>query len=319
MRTWLTILALVAIGVISSASGIAQSVRPSATALETTAYRAIGAKHPDPAIRNADVLAERMLGTEERAILKETGSAVVLEAIAMDTERAWTSLGNRSVFARGVHVRTRHIDEVLVDSLKAGNTQVVILGAGLDSRAYRFADALKGARVFELDLPQTQEYKKARVRSVLGALPSHVTYSPIDFTKQDLATVLAASGYDRTKKSIFIWEGVTMYIPEAGIDATLRALAGNTAKGSRLVFDYFTEQALKNLPPALREVSRNVATVGEPFVFGMPGGRAAPFVTARGYSVVSDFGSDDLGARFLPKAHAMPTPAANRLCVAEVR
>lgn len=318
-RTCLLILAMVAIGVIADASGSSQSGRPSATALEVTAYRAIGAKHPDPAIRNADVLAERLLGADERAILKETGSGAVLSALALDTDRAWASLGNRSVFARGVHIRTRHIDEVLLESLKAGSTQVVILGAGLDSRAYRFSDALGGARVFELDLPQTQEYKKARVRSVLGALPAHVTYAPIDFTKQDLATVLTASGYDRTEKTIFIWEGVTMYIPEAAVDATLRAIAGIAGKGSRIVFDYFTEHALKSLPPALRDVSKSVAAVGEPFVFGMPGDNATAFVTQRGYSVLSDFGSADLGARFLPKGNTMPTPSANRLCVAVVR
>ena len=319
-RSWLWTLTVAGLGVLTAGlAANAQSGRPSATALETTAYRAIGAKHPDPAIRNADVLAERLLGANERAILKETGATAVLEALAMDTDRAWAGLGSRSVFARGVHVRTRHIDEVLLESLKAGSTQVVILGAGLDSRAYRLGDALRGARVIELDLPQTQEYKKARVRDVLGSLPKHVTYAPIDFTKQDLVSVLTASGYDRTKKTTFIWEGVTMYIPEAAIDATLRAISGNAAPGSRLVFDYFTEQALRNLPPALRDVSRNVAAVGEPFVFGMPGDRATPFVSARGYSVLSDFGSDELGARFLPKGNAMPTPSANRLCVAVVR
>lgn len=297
----------------------AQSGRPSATALEAAAYRAIGARHPDPAIRNADVLAERLLGAEERAILKDTGSSVVLDAMAMDTDRAWAALGTRSGFARGVHIRTRHIDEVLTESLAAGSTQVVILGAGLDSRAYRFVDALRGARVFELDLPQTQEYKKARVRAVLGNLPAHVTYVPIDFTTQDLAAVLETAGYDATRKSTFIWEGVTMYIPEAAVDATLRAIAANAAPGSRLVFDYFTERALRERPPAFREVVKNVAAVGEPFLFGMPGNDARPFVAERGYTAVSDFGSDELGLRFLPKGNTMPTPAANRLCVAEVR
>ena len=203
--------------------------------------------------------------------------------------------------------------------MKAGSTQVVILGAGLDSRAYRFADALRGARVFELDLPQTQEYKKARVRDVLGSLPAHVTYAPIDFTRQDLASVLTASGYDPTKKTTFIWEGVTMYIPEAAIDATLRAIASTAAKGSWLVFDYFTERALRDRPAALRDVSKNVAAVGEPFVFGMPGADATAVGTARGYSVSSDFGSAELGVRFLPKGVTMPTPSANRLCVAVVR
>ena len=110
-----------------------------------------------------------------------------------------------------------------------------------------------------------------------------------------------------------------MYIPEAAIDATLRAVAGNAVQGSRIVFDYFTERALRDLPPALREVSKNVATVGEPFVFGMPGDNARAFVAERGYSVLSDFGSDELGVRFLPKGNSMPTPSANRLCVAVVR
>ena len=300
-------------------TGVAQSVRPSSTALEVTAYRAIGARHPDPAVRNADLLAEKLLGPAERAILKENGAGPVLDAMAMETDRAWATLGNRSVFAKGIHVRTRHIDEVLTDSLKGGSTQVVILGAGLDSRAYRFGDALRGVRVFELDLPQTQEYKKARVRDVLGSLPGHVAYAPIDFAKQDLATVLKAAGYDQTKKTIFIWEGVTMYIPEAGVDATLRSIARNAAPGSRIVFDYFTEKALHDRSSNLAGVAKIVAAVGEPFVFGMPGLNASAFVTERGFSVVSDSGSDELGLRYLPKGTTMPSPAANRICVASVR
>jgi methyltransferase (TIGR00027 family) len=301
-----------------TAIATAQSERPSATALEAAAYRVLGSKHPDPAIRNADVLAEKLLGPAERAILKETGSTIVLDALAMDTEQAWTALGTRSVFARGVHVRTRHIDAVLAESLRAGTTQVVILGAGLDSRAYRF-DALRGVRVFELDLPQTQHYKKARVRDVFGGLPAHVTYAPIDFATQDLATVLKGAGYDPAKRTLFIWEGVTMYVPEPGIDATLRAVATNAARGSRIVFDYFTERALKDPQSVLAPVAKRVAAAGEPFVFGMPGDNADAFISARGLSVVSDFGSAELGQKYLPKAFPMPSPSANRLCVAEIK
>ena len=297
----------------------AQSERPSATALEAAAYRVLGSKHPDPAIRNADVLAEKLLGPAERAILKETGSTIVLDALAMDTESAWTALGARSVFARGVHVRTRHIDDVLAESLRAGTTQVVILGAGLDSRAYRFGDAMRDVRVFELDLPQTQNYKKARVRDLFDVLPAHVTYAPIDFATQDLATVLKAAGYDPAKRTLFIWEGVTMYVPEPGIDATLRAVATNAARGSRIVFDYFTERALRDRQSVLVPVAKNVAAVGEPFVFGMPGDNAAAFIGPRGFSVVSDFASAELAQKYLPKAFAMPSPSANRVCVAEIK
>jgi methyltransferase (TIGR00027 family) len=308
----------IAIGAAAAAAiGTAQTGRPSATALEVAAYRAIGARHPDPSIRNGDQLADRLLGPDERAILKETGSEMVLAALTMDTDRAWASLGTRGRFARGVHVRTRHIDDVLEESLRMGSTQVVILGAGLDSRAYRFGGALGNARVFELDLPATQEYKKKRVREVLGALPGHVTYVPIDFTKQELATVLDAAGYDRKKKTLFIWEGVTMYIPEAAVDATLRAVARNAAPGSRIVFDYFLQSALQDAP-GLRDISRNVAAVGEPFVFGISGNDASAFVKERGLAVASDFGSADLGVRYLPKGNNLPTPSANRICTAIV-
>jgi methyltransferase (TIGR00027 family) len=279
-----------------------------------TAYRAIGAKHPDATVRNGDHLAERLLGPEERAILQETGSQPILAALAMDTERAWTSLGNRAALAQAIHVRTRHIDDVLEESLRSGTNQVVNMGAGLDSRAYRFGDALRNARVFELDLPATQEYKKNRVRQILGSLPGHVTYVPIDFAKQDLATVLDAAGYDRKRKTLFIWEGVTMYIPEAAVDATLRFVARNAAPDSRIVFDYFLADAL----PSLADLQGRVAAVGEPFVFGIPGQDASAFVKQRGLAVVSDFSYGDLGSRYLPKGRSLPARSANRICTAAV-
>jgi methyltransferase (TIGR00027 family) len=152
--------------------------KPSVSALEVTAYRAIGAKHPDPAIRNGDSLAERFLGPEERDILKKGGSDAILTALPMGTEEAWHHLGIRKPFAIAVHVRTRHIDAEFEDSLKSGARQVVILGAGVDSRAYRAPDSVRRTRVFEVDFPPTQEYKKKRVLEIMGSLPSHVTYVP---------------------------------------------------------------------------------------------------------------------------------------------
>jgi methyltransferase (TIGR00027 family) len=307
----------VAAGTLTASARVAPQARPSATALEVAAYRAIGARHPDAAVRNGDHLAERLLGPAERAILLAGGAEAVVKALDMSTDAAWASLGNRSVFARGVHIRTRHIDDVLGESLAAGIEQIVLLGAGLDSRAYRF-DALRRMRVFELDLPQTQEYKKSRVRDVLGSLPDHVSYVPIDFTTQDLAAVLDGAGYDPRKKALFIWEGVSMYIPEAAVDATLRAVTRKGASGSRIVFDYFLRSALDSPTSPLNDVSKIVAKVGEPFVFGVSGADARAFVTARGLRVLSDFGSAELGKRYLPAGVAMPSPSANRICTAVV-
>lgn len=294
--------------------------KPSVSALEVTAYRAIGAKHRDPAIRNGDTLAERFLGPDEREVLKNAGSEGVLRALTMDTDAAWASLGVRRPFAEGVHMRTRHIDEVFEDSVKAGATQAVILGAGLDSRAYRFQNILRNARVFEVDFPATQEYKKLRVREIVGSLPSYVSYVPIDFTKDDLATVLADAGYDASKKTIFVWEGVTFYIPEEAVDATLRFVARRSATGSRIVFDYFVRSALKAPSATLKDIMNRLEAVREPLIFGIPDNDRAGFITSRGLRIVSDVNTGALRSRYLPRVQTPqpPTPTGNYICTAAV-
>ncbi len=311
--------ALGALAVLGLAPPVTRAVepgKPAVTALETTAYRAIGARHPDPNIRNDDYLAERFLGPEERAILKAEGSQAVLAALQLDTEAAWKSLGPGIAFATAVHARTRHIDEVFKQSLTAGATQVVILGAGLDSRAYRFGKLLNGARVFEVDFPPTQEYKKKRVREILNGLPAHVVYAPIDFTKDDLATVLKQAGYNTTKKTVFVWEGVTFYIPETAVNGTLAFVASNSAPGSRIVFDYFLESGLK--APAIVALNKRLTAMGEPFIFGIPDDNRDRFIARQGLRMISDVGTNELRRRYLPAEFVDPGPSVNYLCTAEV-
>ena len=295
----------------------AQSGQPSATALEVTAYRAIGAKHPDPAIRNLDMLAERFLGEDGRTRLRQTGSDVVVAALQLPTEEAWLSLGNRRTFALAIHVRTRYIDAVVEEALMAGATQIVVFGAGMDSRAYRFAGVGSGVRAYELDLPQTQQYKKQRVTELLGSLPVNVTYMPIDFARQDLAEVLTHGGYDAGKKTVFVWEGVTMYIPETAVDATLRFVATHASSGSRMVFDGFPESRIKNPSPEAKELNTRVAASGEPFVFGFPEDRGS-FVAQRGLVVLSDVSMGDIAPRYLPTDNRFTLAGVNRITTVAV-
>jgi methyltransferase (TIGR00027 family) len=191
---------------------------------------------------------------------------------------------------------------VFVDALAGGARQVVLLGAGLDSRAYRAPDGVRQTRVFEVDFPPTQEYKKKRVREILGSLPSHVTYVPIDFTKEDLATVLARAGYDRAVKTIFVWEGVTFYLPEEAVDATLRFVASNAAPGSRIVFDYFLASGLKTPTSALKDTMKRLEAVREPLIFGLPDEDPEGFVTRRGLAIDSNRRMRELMLLYLPKA-----------------
>jgi methyltransferase (TIGR00027 family) len=131
--------------------------------------------------------------------------------------------------------RKRYIDDKLDEAL--GNIDsVVVLGAGMDTRAYRLARR-SDVPVFEVDLPVNIERKKAAVQRALGGVPASVHLVPLDFERDDLIGSLTAHGYRPEARTFFIWEGVTQYLTEDAVRATLRALQA-TAAGSRLVFTY---------------------------------------------------------------------------------
>jgi len=132
--------------------------------------------------------------------------------------------------------RTRYIDKVVVAALSQGIRQLVILGAGLDTRAYRLP-GIEQAAVFELDLPAGQKKKISGLKKHLGSLPGNVSYLPIDFETQSLAEVLTAGGFKASIPSMFVWEAVTQYITEGAARKTLD-FVGKCASGSLLVFTY---------------------------------------------------------------------------------
>jgi methyltransferase (TIGR00027 family) len=143
-----------------------------------------------------------------------------------------------------VLARTCLIDACLRQALDNGARQVVILGAGYDSRAYRTQHPAQ-PRFFEVDFPPTQEYKKIRVREIFGWPPDGVVYVPIDFQKDNLVATLQNAGYQRNQRTFFIWEGVTYYLREAEVDSTLRFVAAESAPGSSIVFDYALDRVIR--------------------------------------------------------------------------
>ena len=255
-----------------------ESGLPSKTAILVAAVRAIGAKDPDPRFRNPDYLAIKFLGPRERAIL----SAYPMDALDLDFDAALRRIPNPSNVLSQVS-RTKFFDAALVDALRKGARQVVVLGAGFDSRGYRFQSRLTGKRFFEVDYGPTQEYKKERVKEILGALPVSVRYVPIDFTKDSLLEQLSKAGYSQREKTVFIWEGVVYYLPESSVKSTLQFVRDHAAVGSLIAFDY----------PLSRDINVNnprslYARLGEPWLFGFPGEGAAGYVRAEGLEVVSD-------------------------------
>ncbi len=199
-----------------------------------------------------------------------------------------------------VVVRTRFIDEALARAVDDGVGQVVLLGAGFDARAYRL-DALGGARVFEVDAPETQAVKRAAIEARLGSSPANVTWVAVDFERDDLAASLPAGGLDPDTPAFFVWEGVTPYLTAEAVDATLRAIASVAAPGSRIVFTYLNRAGLegaRRMQGAAASAGA-AARAGEPFQFGLDPDEVPAYLAERGFELVEQVTSAELAARFL--------------------
>jgi len=179
-------------------------------------------------------------------------------------------------------VRTRSIDELMERAVRGGATQLVILGAGFDTRAHRFTELLKDVTVVEIDYGATQEYKKRRVEAALGGAPANVVYAPIDFARDSLGEVLRRAGFQPGRKTYYICEGVSMYVPEEGMKQVLRAIAAESAPGSVLLLEYLNRGGLEVLRKYPTGMIKNALDWGEPFVFGVPDAQDSEFFRETG-------------------------------------
>jgi methyltransferase (TIGR00027 family) len=250
---------------------------PSKTAVYVAAARAVGSKDPDPQLRNPDYLAIKFLGPRERAVLPE----LHLDALDLDFDIAIKQVGEWIVAI--MTYRTKRFDAALLDALQNGATQVVVLGAGFDSRAYRFQSQLGDVRFMEVDYGPTQAYKKQRLGEILDVIPSNVSFVPMDFTKDNLLEQLRNAGYSEQQKTFFLWEGVTYYLPESAVKDTLHFVRDHSAAGSRIAFDYFGANN-----PSLNNPLHQYARWGEPLLFGFPNDSARESVQQEGLGVLSD-------------------------------
>lgn len=193
-----------------------------------------------------------------------------------------------------IAARCRCIDDYLLARLAEGTPQVVILGAGLDSRAYRLPQ-LQNVRVWEVDQAATQENKQRQLRRILGTLPGRVTFVPVDFDLETLDKLLQF-GYDPCLQTVFIWEGVVHYLTAEAVDQTLAWVRQNSAAGSAIIFDYLYTEALtgEHQRAEIRRVRRSGRRSGEAPVFGIPEGQAVEFLQSRGYTDVVNVTADDL-------------------------
>lgn len=193
-----------------------------------------------------------------------------------------------------ITVREGYIDDFLQASLDEGLNQVVILGAGFDTRAYRAA-GIEKTRVFEIDHPATQAVKLKRIRKVIHPLPNNVTFIPIDFNTQTLGERLRAGGYCERNKTLFIWQGVTMYLTPEGVDHTLAFIANHSGPGSTVIFDYFYNETLHNSDRnEMKHTDRILQATGERLRFGIDQDQTEPFLAQCGFCDIHNVTSEDL-------------------------
>jgi methyltransferase (TIGR00027 family) len=195
-------------------------------------------------------------------------------------------------------VRSRVAEDALAQAVAAGVRQYVVLGAGLDTFAYR--NPYPALRVFEVDHPSTQVWKRQRLADARIAVPEGVTFAAVDFAAESLPLALHTAGLRGEEPSFFSWLGVTPYLVPTNVLATLAAIAPFTAKGGGVVFDY-------NIPPAsLAPLQRTafealvarVAAVGEPFRGFFEPEALVAAMRAMGFHQVADLGPDELNAKF---------------------
>ena len=201
-----------------------------------------------------------------------------------------------------VVARTRLIDDVIAASLGDHIEQLVILGAGFDSRAYRLR-GVSDITVFEVDHPDTQAAKRRTLRRVLSAAPTHVRFVAVDFNQRQLDSVMPAAGYRDSARTFILWEGVTNYLTEAAVDTTLRWCA-RAAPGSRLLFTYVHRDVLTN-PRAFVGTERLFATLAkahEQLTFGIEPSELRAFLAKRGLDLERDVGAAEYRQRYFKEA-----------------
>jgi methyltransferase (TIGR00027 family) len=266
--------------------------RASRTASQNALFRALAARQRADRRVTDDQLAVRFLPPEYRVLAEIARVPALRTAIEASIDHRWPCVRG------GVVARTRLLDDTISEDL-ASVTQALILGAGFDSRPYRLP-GMATVQVFEVDHPDTQVAKKRTVSRFNGTLPRHVSYVPVVFGTDDLAEMLARSGFVTGGASLVLWEGVTNYLDAESVDGTFRFLADAVASGSPVLFTYVHRGMLdgsatfEGAATTLKAVQRS----GEPFSFGFDPAELISYLAGRGFEVRWDTPVSEIGDRY---------------------
>jgi methyltransferase (TIGR00027 family) len=281
----------------------------SRTAAYMALFRAIESTRPADRRLFADPLAARFLHRRLRIAAFAARLPAIGGLVPWYIDRRWPGPRPSGV------VRTRVIDDAVRDAVVAGCSQVVLLGAGYDTRPYRLRE-LAEIEVFEVDHPVTGAVKRAALARALPALSSRVHFVAVDFERDSLEAVLDAAGFRSGRRTCVVWEGVFSYLTIGAIDSTLHWVVTACASGSTLILTYVDEAVLQRGGPKPAWIAA-VDDVGEPFITGLHPSQAAEFFAERGLCLRSDESTRDSALRLDPNG-ARTIPDFYRVALLEV-
>ena len=250
--------------------------RTSRTAAMTCVSRAASSLERDSHYRSGDSLAVKLLPNFLRVLIHIPLFRRLLLRLAAP----------RGVYEY-VIARTRYIDAAVSRALADGCEQILIFGAGYDTRALRFRTAARQARIFELDSPHTQQAKIKQLARRGLAVPANLNFVPIDFEKESLPDKLDGAGFEKKRRTIFVLEGVLMYLEPSSVRETLRTIREYGGRGSRVVFDYVQSSVLRGEKTLYGEAGliRSVSRAGEGWQFGLDPESVASFAADQGFAL----------------------------------
>lgn len=262
----------------------------SGTAMATAFLRALAAYDSRKGIRGSDNLAEIFLGDEQKKPLND------------EAARVWV-LQNK--VSPGMYefmiARTAFFDQIVAQALKANIPQIVFLGAGYDSRPYRFEKLIQDTIIFELDTKPTQQHKQDCLRQAQISISRQIRFVPVNFATDNLIDRLVEAGFSREKRTLFVWEGVTYYLSAEVVDNMLILIKENTPSGSSICFDYaasssevLNEHSVKEFRSYMRSHHAN-----EPTKFGIRAGEIDSFLANKDFEVVEHLTADEMTEKYL--------------------
>jgi methyltransferase (TIGR00027 family) len=277
----------------------------SRTALWNAYLRAYHAIHDTPKIFD-DFLAYHLLAEEKRASFDKqmvTDLKCFNPALAAsfpDIAAAKAYIIKSSAAASITLSRARYTEDSLEEAVRQGVKQYVILGAGMDTFAFRRPEMLEQIQVFEVDHPATQAFKRRRLTELGWECPAQLHFVPVDFTQDCLIEALTRSAYDQQAPSFFSWLGVTYYLPREAVFATLQAIADIASSGSTVIFDYMDTNAFvpEKAAPRVQILLWAVKREGETMKAGFDSSTLAADFARLGLRLLEDLNPADIQERF---------------------